>query len=53
MVTKVFETEIGSREHHRGLELEGKTIGIIGFGTMGKSFAKKLEGFDVKRVDFS
>jgi|TARA_B110000503_G_scaffold39720_1_gene65277 D-3-phosphoglycerate dehydrogenase len=40
------------REEHRGLELEEKTIGIIGFGTMGKSFAKKLEGFDVKRVVF-
>ncbi len=40
------------REEHRGLELEEKTIGIIGFGTMGKSFAKKLEGFDVKKVVF-
>jgi D-3-phosphoglycerate dehydrogenase len=38
------------REEHRGLELEGKTIGIIGYGTMGKSFAKKLLGFAVKQV---
>ena len=39
---------IWDREKNRGIELSDKTIGIIGFGNTGSSFAKILENFNVK-----
>ena len=43
-----IKNNIWAREQNRGIELDGKTIGIIGYGNTGKSLAKKLSGFNVR-----
>ena len=40
------------REKNRGEEISGKTVGIIGFGNVGSTFAKLLAGFNAKILTY-
>ena len=43
---------IWEREGNRGIEIYGKTVGIIGFGNMGQAFARRLQGFNCKIIAY-
>ena len=43
---------IWDREGNRGLELSKKTVGIIGYGNMGKALAEKLSGFGCRVIAY-
>lgn len=43
---------VWDREGNRGLELMGKTVGIIGYGNMGSAFARRLQGFQAEVIAY-
>ncbi len=43
---------IWKRHENRGIEIGGKTIGLIGYGNMGAAFAQRLQGFGCKILVF-
>jgi D-3-phosphoglycerate dehydrogenase len=40
------------REGNRGMEIKGKTVGIIGYGNMGSAFAQRLRGFETDVISY-
>lgn len=42
----------GKWPRYAGLSLEGKTVGILGLGAIGKQLAKRLGGFDCKLMAY-
>lgn len=49
-VDREVRNGVWKREENRGIEIEGKTVGIIGYGNMGKAFAQRLKGFNCKVI---
>lgn len=46
------KSNLWKREENRAWELKGKTVGIIGYGNMGQSFARKVSGFEVNVIAY-
>ncbi len=40
------------REPNRGIELKGKTVGILGYGNMGTALARRLSGFGCRVIAY-
>ncbi|KAA3639975.1 MAG: hydroxyacid dehydrogenase [Bacteroidetes bacterium] len=40
------------REENRAYEIKGKTVGILGYGNMGRAFAQRLKGFEADVIAY-
>ncbi len=49
---KEIRKGIWNRQTNIGTEIQGKTIGILGYGNMGSAFAQRLSGFNVKIIAY-
>ncbi|WP_353148307.1 2-hydroxyacid dehydrogenase [Chryseobacterium sp.] len=50
IASREVKNGIWKREENRGDELLGKTIGLIGYGNMGKATARRFSGFGCKVI---
>lgn len=46
-VNHMADGDFSYKATHKGIDLEGKTLGIIGYGKIGKMFAKKIQGLEM------
>jgi len=49
---KSVRNGIWDREKYRGIELKGKTVGILGYGNMGRAVAVRLKSFGCKIIGY-
>ncbi|MEI8005485.1 MAG: NAD(P)-dependent oxidoreductase [Bacteroidota bacterium] len=52
MANRDVREGVWARESNRGIEIKGKTIGIIGYGNMGRAFAQRLKGFEASVIAY-
>ncbi|HYL80947.1 MAG TPA: phosphoglycerate dehydrogenase [Candidatus Acidoferrum sp.] len=52
VIEHVASVRAGRWDRHEGFDLAGKTVGIIGLGTIGKEVAQRLQAFEVRLLAY-
>ena len=52
IANKEVKNGIWDRQSNIGIEIQGKTIGILGYGNMGSAFAQRLKGFNAEVIAY-